>query len=551
MLNLTRRGFMLGGLAASTTAFARWRPQPELVLHHGLVWTGVPGEKHVTALAVADGRILATGSDADMLALAGATTRRIDLGGRRVTPGFNDAHAHPCASGIDLLLQVACDLTSIEAIQAAIRARAATTTPGQWIFGAVYDDTKTPRPLSRTDLDAAAPDHPVFVYHRGGHTAFVNSMALALAHVDEATPDPKGGAFFHDADGRLNGRVADTAVIVVKAAGGSPAPTRDEVRRGTALISKRLARAGVTSACEAQGSPELLLGCQEAREAGELGTRIYEHIEIAALERMIAAGVHTGLGDEWIRVGAVKLFADGSISERTAWLAEPYVGLGDYRGLEVTPREQLYELSRKAHLAGWQIGIHANGELAIDATLAVFERLQRESPRREPRFRIEHCSVITPELVRRMRAVGAIPVPFAGYVTFHSEKMHFYGEERLSRMFAMRDFIDAGLRPPSSSDYTASPHEPMLWLHSQVTRKGADGHPWGVRQRISVEEALTCGTATGAYASFEEGIKGRLAAGQLADLVVWSADMLNVAPERFMEIKAERTMVGGRWVYEA
>jgi len=551
MLNLTRRGFMVAGMAASAAAFARWRPQPDQVLYNGLVWTGVPGERHVTALAVSGGRILATGSDADMLALTGPATKRIDLGGRRVTPGFNDAHAHPCESGVELLLQVECDLTSIERIQEAIRARAATTTPGQWLFGAVYDDTKTPRALSRADLDAAAPQHPVIVRHRGGHTAFVNSLALALAHVDEATPDPKGGAFFRGADGRLDGRVADTAVDLIAAAGGTLSPTRDEVRRGIALISKHLARSGITSACEADGSPELLQGCQDAREAGELGTRIYQHIRVSALEHMIAAGVHTGLGDEWIRIGAIKLFADGSISERTAWLAEPYVGLGDYRGLEVTPREQLYERARRAHLAGWQIGIHANGELAIDAALDVFERLQRESPRRDPRFRIEHCSVITPELVRRMRAVGAVPVPFAGYVTFHSEKLHFYGEERLARMFAMRDFIDAGLRPPSSSDYTASPHEPMLWLHSQVTRTGADGHPWGVRQRISVDEALTCGTTNGAHASFEEGIKGRLAAGQLADLVVWSDDMLKVAAERFMEIRAERTMVGGKWVYEA
>lgn len=550
MRSLTRRGFLVAGLSTSAAALARWQPRPELVLYRGKVWTGVAGERTVTALAISGGRILATGSDADMLALAGPKTRRVDLGGARVTPGFNDAHAHPGASGIELLLHVQCDLTSIEAIQEAIRARAATLPPGRWIFGVVYDDTKTPRPLSRADLDAAAPNHPVLVHHRGGHTAFVNSAAYRAAQVDESTPNPPGGEYFHGADGRLDGRIADNAVEAMTAI-GEVAPTRDEVRRATALISKRLARAGVTSSNEAQGSPALLQGCQDARDAGELGTRFYEHIEVASLEKMIAAGVHTGLGDEWVRVGAVKLFADGSISERTAWLAEPYIGLGDYRGIQVTKREVLYEQARRAHLAGWQVGIHANGELAIDAAVSVFEQLQRESPRRDPRFRIEHCSVITPELVRRIRAVGAIPIPFAGYVYFHSEKLHFYGEERLSRMFAMRDFIDAGLKPPSSSDYTASPHEPMLWMRSQVTRRGADGHPWGLRQRISVEEALTCGTANGAYASFEEDLKGRLAPGQLADLVVWSEDLLAIPPERFTEVHARQTMVGGRWVYEA
>ncbi len=549
MRQLTRRGFMVAGLGASAAAFARWQPRPDTVLHNGLVWTGVPGQRDVTALALSGGRVLATGSDADMLALAAHGTQRIDLGRRRVTPGFNDAHAHPGAGGVALLLQVQCDLTSIEAIQQAIRARAASTPPGRWIVGAVYDDTKTPRPLTRADLDAAAPEHPVLVQHRGGHTAFVNSRAFALAHVEDATPNPAGGEYFHDASGRLDGRVADAAAGAIGEL-AITTPTRDEYRCGTALISARLARSGVTSTCEAQGSAALLQGCQDARDAGELRTRFYEHIEVAELDRFIAAGIHSGFGDDWVRIGAVKLFADGSISERTALLAEPYLGLGDYRGIRVTTPEVLHEQARKAHLAGWQVGIHANGELAIDSALTVFEQLQRESPRRDPRFRIEHCTVITPELVRRMRAIGAIPVPFAGYVTFHSEKLHFYGDARLARMFAMRDFIDAGLRPPSSSDYTASPHEPMLWMRSQVSRTGMDGHLWGANQRISAAEALTCGTANGAFASFEEGVKGVLAPGQLADLVAWSGDPLSMAPERLTEIHAERTMVDGRWVYE-
>ncbi len=550
MQQLTRRGFLVAGLGASAAAFGRWRPQPDMVLHNGLLWTGVHGERPVTALAIAGGRILATGSDADMLALAAPGTRRVDLGRRRVTPGFNDAHAHPGASGIELLLQVQCDMPSIEAIQQALRARAASTPPGQWIVGSLYDDTKTPRPLTRADLDAAAPHHPVLVQHRGGHTLFANSAAFALARVEDSTPNPAGGEYFHDASGRLDGRVADAAAGAMQAL-ATTTPTRDQYRRGTALISARLARAGVTSACEAQGSAALLQGCQDARDAGELHTRFYEHIEIAELDHFLAAGLHTGFGDDWVRLGAVKLFADGSISERTALLAEPYIGLGDYRGIRVTTPEDLYAQARKAHLAGWQVGIHANGEVAIDSALSVYERLQQESPRRDPRFRLEHCTVITPELVRRMRAVGAIPVPFAGYVYFHAEKLHFYGEARIARMFAMRDFIDAGLRPPSSSDYTASPHEPMLWMRSQVGRAGADGHVWGPNQRISAEEALTCGTTNGAYASFEESSKGKLEVGQLADLVAWSADPLNTAAERLTEIHAERTMVGGHWVYES
>jgi predicted amidohydrolase YtcJ len=545
---LSRRRFLVAaGLGASACAFGDFARRPDLVLHHGRIWTGAGSD--VEALALVGDRVFAAGSNAEVLALAAPGTRRVDLSGRRVTPGFNDAHAHPAASGVGLLMQVTCDQSSLDAIKDAIRARAARTPPAQWIEGAVYDDTKTPRPLSRADLDEAAPAHPVIVRHRGGHTAFVNSRAYAAAGVDERTADPDGGRFFRDEAGRLNGRVADAAVAAFDKL--LPEPTRDDWRRGVALISANLARSGVTSTNDASAEPRAIQGYQDARDAGELKTRVYAHVHQPHLAKYLAAGVHSGFGDEWVRLGAVKLFADGSISERTALLAEPYIGLGDYRGLALATGEELYAQAREAHLAGWQIGVHANGDTAIDTVLGVFERLQRESPRRDPRFRIEHCTVVTPALVARMKALGVVPVPFAGYVYFHAEKLHFYGEERLGRMFAMRSFLDAGLRAPSSSDYTASPHEPMLWMRSQVTRTDATGHVWGANQRITAAEALRCGTANGAYAAFEEGIKGTLAPGMLADLVVWSDDPLTIDPMRLLEVRAERTMVGGRFVYEA
>ena len=550
MKSLSRRSFVAAaGLGASAAALGSWRLRPELVLHHGRIWTGASREREVEALAIAGGRVYAIGSNADMLALAGAGTRRVDLGGRRVTPGFNDAHAHPVLGGVALLTQVQADLDSIDAIKAAIRQKAGETPPGRWIQGALYDDTKTPRPLSRADLDEAAPDHPVLVHHRGGHTAFVNSRALALAGVDERTPNPPGGEYFRDAAGRLDGRVADAAELALEAL--IPPPNRDDYRRAAALISAHLVRSGVTSSNDAASDPEGLQGYQDARDAGELTVRIYAHIEASHLDTFIAAGIHSGLGDEWVRIGAIKQFADGSISERTALLSSPYLGLDGYTGIAVTPREVLYERARKAHLAGWRLGTHANGDVAIDTTLGIYEQLQREAPRRDPRFRIEHCTLVNADLIRRMKAVGAIPVPFAGYVYFHGEKLHFYGDERLKHMFAMRDFLDAGLRPPSSSDYTASPHEPMLWMRSQVTRQDMTGHVWGGNQRISAEESLRCGTSNGAYASCEEAIKGTLAPGMLADLVAWSDDPLSIDPLRLTEIHAERTMVGGQWVYES
>jgi predicted amidohydrolase YtcJ len=547
---ISRRTVIAAGLGATAAAFARWDMRPDVILHNGRILTMGASDPEVEALALAGSRVFAIGTNAQMLALAGAGARRIDLGGMRVTPGFNDAHSHPCESGVALLTQVALEMDSLEAIKAAIRAKAAATPPGDWVIGFLYDDTKTPRPLDRGDLDAAAPDHPVVVQHRGGHTAVVNSRALALAKIAENSPNPPHGEFFRDATGRHNGRVAEDAAEAILALAVKP-PSRDDYRKGAALISKQFASRGITSACEADGNPAILQGYQDARDAGELMGRFYTHIDYGELDKMIAAGVHTGFGDEWVRVGAVKLFADGSISERTALLSEPYAGLDGFRGIRRASRETLYAQARKAYLAGWQVGTHANGDVAIDTILGVYEQLQREFPRRDPRLRIEHCTLVTPDLVRRIKAAGVIPLPFAGYVFFHGEKMHFYGDERLKHMFAMRDFLDAGIMAAPGSDFTASPAEPMLWLRSEVTRTDASGHTWGANQRIRVEEAIRCSTVHGAYASFEEGIKGSLEPGRLADLVVWDHDLLTIDPAHLMSVKPERTMLGGRWVYEA
>jgi predicted amidohydrolase YtcJ len=550
MATVSRRAFILGGVSLSTAALAKWQMEPEVIVHNAAVWTAGRTSPQIEALAIGGGRILATGSNSEILALATPRTRKFDLGGRRVTPGFYDAHSHPVLSGIQQLYEVAVDKTSIAAIQAAIRERAQRTPNGQWVLGYLYDDGKTPRPINRSDLDQAAPDHPVLIRHRGGHTIFVNSLAYQRAGVTENTPDPEHGRYFRDSSGRLDGRVGEDGLARFEES-ARYTPTRTDYRMAGALIAKIYASKGITSACDAHGTAACLQGYQDAHDAGELVTRIYMHIGNAEIDKLMTAGVHTGLGNEWVRVGALKLFADGSISERTAWLSQPYVGGGDYRGLEAMSRDALYERARLAHRAGWQIGIHANGDVAIDRVLGVFEQLQAEAHRRDPRFRIEHCTLVNPALIDRMKRVGAIPIPFAAYVGFHGSIMHFYGAERLQHMFAMRDFIDAGLRPPSASDYTASPIEPMLWLRSQVTRTDADNRVWGVNQRITMSEALQCATINGAYASFDETDRGSIEPGKLADLTVWDRDILDTEPAELMSVRAERTMVHGRWVYEA
>jgi predicted amidohydrolase YtcJ len=525
---------------------------PNLILYNANIITINPYQPRARAIAISGERILALGEDDAVRALANSSTRQLDLGGSTVVPGFIDAHCHVLSSGLLHLRNIECNLGSIPAIQAVVRARAAETPPGEWVVGFLYDDTKTAerRFLSRRDLDEAAPEHPVYIVHRGGHTAYVNSLAFEMAGITEETEDPSGGRFEREPDsGRLNGRVCENAMGPFNEVIPQDY-TQDDYRQAVKLIAGRMNRAGITSAHDMWVSPEDLAAYQAARRSGDLSLRVYCMMFFQHLEKMLAAGVRTGLGDEWVRVGGAKLMCDGSISERTARLNEPYVGRPEDYGILVTGEEKLYEYASRAHRAGWQIGTHANGDYAIDLVLRIYERLQREHPRPDPRFRIEHCTVVNDDLIRRIQALGAVPTPFASYVYYRGEIMAEYGAERVKNMFALRSLLDAGITAAPGSDYPPGPFEPMMALQSAVTRTDWSGQIWGPEQRISVEEAIRCATLHGAYASYEEGLKGSLEPGKLADLVVLGQDPLSVDPLALIDVPVERTMAGGRWVYE-
>ena len=543
---ISRRAF-LGSAALGQPR----RLEPGLILHNANMLTMDPAAPRAQAVAIAADRFLAAGSNDQIRSLATPRTRRIDLGGKTVVPGFIDAHTHPAYAGIRHLRWVDCDLPSIARIQRAIRERAAKTPPGQWVVGFKYDDTKTEdaRRLTREDLDAAAPRHPVFIEHRGGHTAYVNGLAFQRAGVTANTPDPPGGKFDR-AGNRLTGGLRERAT--------EPfwkllpmAFSREERREAVKLIANMMVRTGVTSVHDAEGTPDDLRAYQDALESGDLSFRVYCLIQYQFLDQMLAAGIRTGMGNEWLRIGAIKLVADGSISERTARLSQPYIGRPDDFGILVHTEEELYPQARRAHQAGWQVGTHVNGDVAIDMMLRIYERIQRELPRRDPRFRLEHCTVVNPSLIDRIRRLGAIPTPFSTYVYYHGEKMREYGPERLNWMFAVRSFLDAGIRVTQASDYPPGPFEPMMALRSSVTRTDRKGNVWGARQRVTVEEALEVGTRNGAYASFEEDLKGTIEPGKLADLVVLGQDPLRTDPLALIDIPIERTMVGGRWRYES
>ncbi|MGE0589910.1 MAG: amidohydrolase [Cyclobacteriaceae bacterium] len=544
---ISRRSFLFkaGGIAAIPYLWER----PQLILHNGNFITMDPQQPRAQAVAIASDRLIAVGSNDEIKKLSGPLTKLIDLEGKTVTPGFIDAHCHFASSGRRHITDIDCGLDSIEKIKAAVKERAAKTPPGEWVFGFKYDDTKTKegRYITRKDLDEVAPNHPVIINHRGGHTSFVNSMAYEKAGVKEDVADPPGGRFDRT-DGKLNGRLLEHAD---DGFGERPASSKENYVEGVALMSSMLAKSGITSAHDAGASTDDMKAYQDAYSRGTLKTRAYAMIRDHWVEKLYEAGVKTGLGDEWVKVGPMKTAIDGSISERTARLSTPYMGSKDDYGLLTSTPEELYEKCRRAHERGWQLAVHSNGDVGIDITLSVYERLQKEMPRKDARYRLEHCTVINDDLVKRMKALGAIPNPFSTYVYWHGEKMQYYGEERLKNMFALRSFLDAGIKVTETSDYPPGPYEPLMALQSSVTRTDYRGKTWGANQKVTVEEAIKIGTVHGAYASFEENKKGSLEAGKYADLVVMSKDPTKVDPSTLMEIKIERTMAGGQWVYEA
>ena len=524
--------------------------EPDLVLLNARVLTSDAAAPRAEAFAVKNGRFIAVGSTSDVRNLATGRTPVVDAQRMTVVPGFIDAHSHP--SGVDELYGVNTNLRTVREVQAAIRRKVETSAPEVWITGFMFDDTKLDRPLTRKDLDEATTTHPVSVAHRGGHTTFYNSKAFELAGITAETPDPPDGRFFRE-NGELNGRVAENARDVLERVGKretfTPEQRRDRARNGMKHMSQLFNAAGLTSVHNAGTEAEQVLAYEDCRNNGELTHRAYMMISAPAVfAGLKAANIYTGFGDEWIRVGGAKFVADGSASERTMRMSTPYVGTTDYGILTMT-QDQLYEAVDDAHSHNFQVGVHANGDVTIDMVLKAFERVLQKWPDPNRRHRIEHCTLINPDLVRRIKASGVIPTPFWTYIYYHGEKWVQYGDAKVESMFAHRSFVDAGIRVPGASDYTPGPFEPLMAIQSMVTRKDYKGRVWGASQKVTIDEALTIATINGAYASSEEQLKGSITAGKLADFVVLEKDPHDVDPDQIMNIKVNRTVVGGKTVY--
>ncbi len=520
----------------------------DLIVVNARVYTMDEARPRAEAFAVKNGRFLAVGSSNDIRNVAAAGTQVIDATGMTVTPGFIDAHCHP--NGVEELTGVNVNLKTVEEVKAALRKKAATTPPGYWVSGYMYDDTKLDRPVTRKDLDDVVPDHPAMVGHRGGHTGVYNSLAFQLAGITNQTPDPPDGRFFRE-NGELTGKVAERARGVFDKVGKEEPVTRETRRAGVKFISEQMTKAGLTSVHQTGGDANSLTALQDAYAAGEMRFRMYFFPRGPIYPRLRDAGVRTGFGDEWLRIGPVKYTADGSASERTMRMSTPYVGRPDDYGILTMTQDQIHEAVEDAHRHDWRIGIHANGDVTIDMVLKAYERVQQNWPKPDMRHRIEHCSLINPDLLRRIKAVGAIPTPFYTYIYYHGDKWAEYGDEKMRWMFCHRSFLDAGIPVAAASDYMPGPYEPMMALQSLVTRRDFRGREWGPNQKITVDEALKVCTLNAAYASKEEHLKGSITAGKLADFTMLGADPHEVDPNQLKDIKIVRTVVGGKTMYAA
>jgi predicted amidohydrolase YtcJ len=529
----------------------------DLIFTGGRVHTVNATNDVVPALAVGGGRVLLAGSDDAVSALAGPDTRVVELKGRSLLPGFIDAHAHLAGLG---MAEIAIDgkapgMQSIAALQRAVRERAAAQPAGTWIRGRGYDQSRLAerRHPNRLDWDTVAPDHPVIFIRTCGHIASVNSRAMAAAGIDDQTPDPPGGRYDR-ADGKNLGVAYETAQMPLQTAA---MPSWQDFREALLRSSRACLAAGCTSVHDAGGLVGPAFGpCQELVASGEIDLRIYAFTTVNSFKHpllgLLGSGVHTGLGNERLKLGAFKVMTDGSSSGPTAATREPYTSNCQDCGILYFEQEELDDLLGRAHRLGFQCTVHAVGDRAIEQTLNAMARAQRESPRDGLRHRIEHCGICPADLQARVHGQRIVPiVQPAFFWEFGDGYIANYGQNRADTMFPARSLLARGVPAAGSSDAPVTRQAPLLGIEQALTRATMDGQVCGPDERVDLTAAIRMHTINGAFASFEESLKGSLEPGKLADLVVLGEDLARVPVKEICQVPIAMTVSGGRVVYEA
>jgi predicted amidohydrolase YtcJ len=540
---------------------------PELLLVNANVLTMDPARPRATAVAVAGGRIVAVGDDAPDLARGVAAENVVDLRGATLIPGFHDAHNHMIGFGLSLT-EIDLRVDTLDELYARVAAKAAATQAGEWVIGAGYDQTKTGAHPHRDVLDRIAPGHRVWLKHTSSHMCVVNSLVLRDLGIDATAADVDGGRVATDASGRPTGLMEERAQELV---GNLTRPyPLSTLTAAVAVAGERYLREGLTSVTEAGvgggwigQSPVELAAYVAAREQGRLHVRT-ELMVISDAFHALAAhpsdgieagldlGLRTGFGDDWLRLGPMKVFTDGSLVGRTAAMSAPYDGEPGNSGYLQADAGHLASVIIAAHQAGWRVAAHAIGDRAIDLALDAFDAANRKYPRRDPRHRIEHFGAARPDQVARVAALGVIPVGQGRFATEIGDGMlASVGGDRHSWLYRQRSVLDAGVVLPGSSDRPVVTGTPLLGIHDMVNRRTASGAPFNAAEAVTAAEAVRAYTWGSAYASKAEHVKGSVAVGKLADFTVLSEDPTAVSPSRIAGLEVVATVIDGQFRYSA
>jgi predicted amidohydrolase YtcJ len=530
----------------------------DLIIVNAKIHTMDANRPVAEAVAVFGNRIAAIGTTQEIRKLAGARTRVIDAKGRVVLPGFNDSHVHFLSGGFQLSSVDLRDATSPQEFAERIRAFALKSARGRWITGGDWDHERWPNaPLPTKELiDSFTPETPVFVDRLDGHMALANSLALKLAGVTRETKDPPGGLIVRDAKtGEPTGILKDAAKNFVYKV--IPAPSAEEKLAAAQAATDYAARFGVTSVQDMSAGIDVGI-YQTLLDQGKLKTRIYAVAPLPAWQRLGSVGVHRAFGNQMLRIGGLKGFADGSLGSTTALLFDPYNDAPSTSGLpsdEMFPDGAMLGRVRDADRAGLQVMIHAIGDRANDSILSIYEEVIKENPVRDRRFRIEHAQHLRAQDIARFGRDHVV----ASMQPYHAIDDGRWAEKRIGHQralttYAFRTLLDTGAVLAFGTDWTVAPINPMLGLYAAVTRRTLDGRNpqgWIPEQKITLEEAVRAYTVGSAYAEFMENEKGIIAPGKLADMVMLSKDIFSINPVEIETVRVALTLMDGRVVYEA
>lgn len=540
-------------LAAGCQGPKQKRAAITVVVKNARVWTGCTAVPWAEALAVAGDRIAAVGTTERVLALACPSSEIIDAQGNLVVPGFIDCHVHFLEGGFHLSsVQLRDAATPAEFIHR-IKAYAEEVGPGVWITGGDWDHALWGGRLPTHEwIDSVSSRNPVWVSRLDGHMALANRLAMQIAGIHAATPDVEGGTIVRDAEGNPTGIFKDNAMGLIDRM--VPSPDLRQKERALVAAMEYVASQGVTTVHQ-MGTWEDLEVFEHAHATGSLLTRIYAAVPLASASQLAARVRQSGRGDEWLRIGMLKGFVDGSLGSHTAAFFEPYSDAPTDSGLLVNTPEDLYRWISQADSAGLQVAVHAIGDRANALLLDIYARVVAERGPRDRRFRIEHAQHLRPCDIPRFSQLGVI----ASMQPYHAIDDGRWAEgvigpQRCKTTYAFRSLHDQGARVVFGSDWYVAPPSPLLGIYAAVTRRTIDGkNPdgWIPEQKITVEEALRAYTVQAAYASFEEGLKGSIEPGKLADFVILDRDITRIPPEEIFQARVLMTVVGGKVVFRA